>query len=178
MVYSNIDNQDFIVKGYRFNLKDFLLDNNLALKYKGGSLMIIRLCPTDYHRYHFPYSGTIKSVKKISGDYYSVSPIAIKKKIEILCMNKRSYIEIYNKKVGDFIIAEVGATMVGSIIHTYNNNVVNKGEEMGYFKFGGSTIILLFQKGEIKIDNDLISNSNNRLETEIHMGEHIGVFVN
>jgi len=177
LVYNNIDNQDFIVKGYKFDKNEFLLNDSLVEQYKGGSLIIIRLCPTDYHRYHFPLSGTIIRDVSISGSYYSVSPIALKKKVEIICLNKRSYLELTNKKYGNYIITEVGATMVGSIIHTFKSVNVDKGEEMGYFKFGGSTIVLLFPSNSIYIDKDLIENTNNGFETEIKMGEKIGVMI-
>ena len=175
LAYKDIDKQDFIVKSYKFNLNDFLLNDSLSNKYKGGSLIIIRLCPTDYHRYHFPISGYISKQVNIDGDYYSVSPIAIKKKIEIFCINKRTYTEIKTSGFGDMIYAEVGATMVGSIIQTYNSNYVKKGDEKGYFKFGGSTIILIFEKDKITIDKDLIENTNKKLETEVKMGESIGI---
>ncbi len=175
LAYSNIDNQDFMIKSYRFKLADYLQNNRLAKKFKGGSLLIIRLCPADYHRYHFPLSGTVTKTTNIDGNYYSVSPIAIKSKIEIFCMNKRSYTEFYNKYFENIIISEVGATMVGSIIQTYNTNVVKKGDEKGYFKFGGSTVVLIFKKGKLKIDTDIINNTNKGLETEIRMGEKIGV---
>lgn len=175
LVYNNIDNQDFIVKGYKFDKDEFLLNDSLVERYKGGSLMIIRLCPTDYHRYHFPLSGTIIRDVSIDGSYYSVSPIALKKKVEIICLNKRSYLEIKAENYSNYIIAEVGATMVGSIIHTFNSDNIVKGEEMGYFKFGGSTIVLLFPKNSLIMDQDLIDNTNNGFETEIKMGEKIGV---
>ncbi len=177
LVYKNINKQDFIVKGYRFNLEKFLSSEKLANKYRGGSLMIVRLCPTDYHRYHFPLSGEIINENKINGDYYSVSPIALKKRIEILCMNKRSYVEIHNNYIGDYLIVEVGATMVGSIIHSFSGKTIKKGEEMGYFKFGGSTIVLLFEKNKISIDKDLINNTIMNFETEIKMGEELANFV-
>jgi len=176
LVYKNIDNQDFIVKGYRFSLTKFLSNDKLANKYRGGSFLIVRLCPTDYHRYHFPLSGKIINENEIDGDYYSVSPIALKKKIEILCMNKRSYVEVHNDKIGEYLIVEVGATMVGSIIHSFSGKDIKKGEEMGYFKFGGSTIVLLFEKNKIKIDKDLINNTINGFETEIKMGENVAFF--
>ena len=74
---------------------------------------------------------------------------------------------------GDVIMAEVGATMVGSIKQTYKGNFVNKGEEKGYFKFGGSTVVLLFEKNKINIDEDLLINTAQGYETTIRMGERI-----
>ena len=174
LAYNNIDNQDFIIKGYRFDLKEYLLDQKLAAKYKNGSLLIFRLCPTDYHRFHFPISGNIHTEATIEGDYYSVSPIAIREKISIFCMNKRSYVEMQNPQFGSVIVSEVGATLVGSIIQTYIGSGVDKGDEKGYFKFGGSTVVLIFEKGKIVIDKDLIENTQKGLETAVIMGEKIG----
>ncbi len=172
--YENIDNQDFIVKSYRFNRQEFLQDSALAKTFAGGSLIIVRLCPTDYHRYHFPLSGKIVEAKKISGDYYSVSPIALRKKIELLCMNKREYVVLESKEFGKVLIAEIGATLVGGIVQTYKGPMVKKGSEKGYFKFGGSTVLLMFEKGRLKIDKDLLENTRKGLETAVLMGEHLG----
>jgi len=175
LAFPNILNQDFIVKGYKFNVKEYFQNQRIANEYKDGSLMIIRLCPTDYHRYHFPVNGTILSEKMINGDYYSVSPIALKKKIELISLNKRGYCVIETQKFGKVIMSEVAATMVGSMINTYEDKEIRKGEERGYFKFGGSTVILFFKKGSIHIDADILKNTLNGLETEIKMGEHIAV---
>lgn len=175
LAYKNISDQDFIVKGYRFNLDKYLSEKKLSEQFRNGSLIIIRLCPTDYHRFHFPLSGIVKNKMPLDGDYYSVSPIALRKKIAALCMNKRTHTILDNKQFGDVIISEVGATMVGSIIQTYTNIIVKKGQEKGYFKFGGSTVILIFQKGKLIIDDDLIENTKNGLETTIQMGAQIGI---
>jgi len=175
LVYPNIRNKDFIVKGYRFNVQEFIQDDELAEKYLNGSLMIFRLCPTDYHRYHFPVDGQVLEESKISGDYYSVSPIALRKKVELICMNKREYTLIQNSIFGSVLMMEVGATMVGSMVRTYENDRVERGEEKGYFKFGGSTVVLLLEEGAIEIDADLILNSNRGIETEVKMGERVGI---
>jgi phosphatidylserine decarboxylase len=172
-VFENIGKKDFYVKGYRFNIYEFLQDSLLASDYADGVMAIIRLAPPDYHRYHFPVDGKIVKKKKIDGDYYSVSPLALRKLAEIFCMNKREYTVIDTKEFGDVVMCEVGATMVGSIIDTYKSDLVTKGEEKGYFKFGGSTVVLLFEKGEVIVDDDLKKNSNRNLETSVEMGERI-----
>jgi phosphatidylserine decarboxylase len=175
MAYQNIENQDFIIKGYKFNIYDFLNDSSLAKKYKNGALVILRLCPTDYHRFHFPVDGIVEESKKIDGTLYSVSPIALREKTEIICRNKREYTRIKTIDFGDIILSEVGATMVGSIVNTYKTKTVLKAQEKGYFKFGGSTIVIVFEKDKIKIDEDLLKNSLKVLETEVKMGERIGI---
>ncbi len=175
LAYADVSKQDFIVKGYRFQLKSFLQNDSLASVYKHGSLLLLRLCPTDYHRFHFPVNGIVSKTVKIKGNYFSVSPLAIKQRIKIFCENKRDYNLITTQKFGNVLMSEIGATMVGSIIQTFRGTHAQKGAEKGYFKFGGSSIILLFRKGAIKIDPDLIRNTRNHFETEVKMGEHIAV---
>lgn len=174
LAYADISNSDFIIKGFRFDVSSFLENPVLAQKYSDGALIIIRLAPVDYHRFHFPVSGNLAPYIKIEGDYYSVNPFALRKKAEIFCLNKREYTIISNPLLGDVIMAEVGATMVGSIIQTYKGSFAKKGEEKGYFKFGGSTVILLFEKSKIDIDKDLLINTANGYETAVRMGERIG----
>ncbi len=174
LAYADISNSWFIIKGYRFDVSSFLDNPALAQKYHHGALLIIRLAPMDYHRFHFPVSGKISPNKQIDGDYYSVNPFALRKKAEIFCLNKREYTILSNPLFGDVVMAEVGATMVGSIEQTFKGSSVNKGEEKGYFKFGGSTVVLLFEKSKIHIDEDLLINTAKGYETTVKMGERIG----
>lgn len=176
LAYSDISNSDFIIKGYRFDVYSFLDNADIAQKYSDGALLIVRLAPMDYHRFHFPVSGKIAPNKKIEGYYYSVNPIALRKKAEIFCLNKREYTIISNPLFGDVVMAEVGATMVGSIEQTFEGSFANKGDEKGYFEFGGSTVVLLFEKNKIEIDNDLLINTAQGYETTVEMGERIGVY--
>ena len=171
--FQDISGQSFIVKGYRFDLKSFLQNDSLARVYNKGSLLLFRLCPTDYHRFHFPVGGKLSKVIKIQGDYYSVNPIALRKRIKIFCENKRDYQTIDSPVDGNVVMAEIGATMVGSIVHTFQGTIAMKGAESGYFQFGGSSIILLFKSGKIRIDNDLLKNTKSGLETEIKIGQWV-----
>ena len=176
LAYENVNNSDFYIKGFRFNVDSFLNDKELSKKYENGAMIVFRLAPPDYHRYHFPVSGvTGSSNTKIDGDYYSVNPLALRKKAEIFWLNKREYGIIKSPIFGDVVMVEVGATMVGSMIQTYTGTTVKKGQEKGYFKFGGSTVVLLFEKDKIKIDSDLLTNTQKGLETTIKMGEQIAV---
>ncbi len=175
LAYANISKSDFIIKGTRFDIFSFLNHARLAQNYLDGTLVIIRLAPFDYHRFHFPMSGRVSPITRIDGDYYSVNPLALRKMTEIFCLNKREFTIISNPLYGDVMMAEVGATMVGSIVQTYTGNFVKKGEEKGYFKFGGSTVVLLFEKNKIRIDEDLLINTLKGYETVIREGERIGV---
>ena len=165
----------FFVKGSEFSLEKYLNDKELFEKYKGGSMVVVRLAPADYHRYHFPLSGKVGVRNQINGYYYSVSPYAIKDNFGYFCENKRELTTLKTEKYGDVIISEIGATMVGGIEQTYTpNSTVTKGEEKGYFTFGGSSVMLLFEKGKVKIDSDILENTKNGYETKIYMGEKIG----
>lgn len=177
LAFENIsDVHSFFVKGREFTLREFLNDKNLAEKHQNDSLLILRLAPNDYHRYHFPYQGTVSEINPIKGDYFSVSPYALASNFaKVFCENKREYCTLSTKEKGEIIIAPVGATMVGGIIETYApNTTIKKGEEMGYFAFGGSTVVLLINKSKVKIDPDIMENTKNKIETYVKMGETIG----
>ena len=180
LAFENLDiEKEFYIKGDKFTLEEFFADKKLANKYKNGVFMIIRLAPIDYHRFHFPADGEISESKLIDGVYYSVSTYAIKKNFRILCENKREYSILKTKKFGDIAMFEVGATMVGGIKQSYkSNSYVKKGEEKGYFYFGGSTCVLVFERGKVKIDEDLLENTKKGIETKVYMGEKIGISLN
>lgn len=163
----------FFVKGLDFTLSSFLNNQTLAKKYRSGSMAIVRLAPADYHRFHFPASGNASVSSRIKGHYFSVSPLALNKGLRIFCENQREFCTLSTAKYGDVLLAEVGAAMVGSIIQTYQPGEVQKGDEKGYFAFGGSSLVLVFEKGKIRFDDDLISNTQKGLETSIKMGENI-----
>jgi len=175
LAYADISSSDFIIKGTRFDVLSFLNNADLAQNYLDGTLVVVRLAPPDYHRFHFPLGGSVSPITSIDGDYYSVNPLALREMAEIFCLNKREYTIVANPLFGNVVMAEVGATMVGSIVQTYTGNSVNKGEEKGYFKFGGSTVVLLFEKNKIRIDDDLLINTLKGFETAIKQGEGIGV---
>lgn len=180
LVFENLEKEkELFIKGDKFTLEEFFQDSELAKKYEGGVFLIVRLAPIDYHRFHFPCDGKIGASKLINGDYFSVSTHAIKKNFRIFCENKREFSILQTKNFGDITMFEVGATMVGGIKQSYTpDSFVKKGEEKGYFYFGGSTCILVFEKDKIKIDKDLIENTKNGIETKVYMGEKIGVAFN
>ncbi len=174
LAFQKIDDlATFFVKGLDFTLRSFLQDTSLAQKYRNGSMAIVRLAPADYHRFHFPVSGKASPSKKIKGHYFSVSPLALNNGLRIFCENQRDFCTLVTEKYGTVLLAEVGAAMVGSIIQTYRPGEVQKGAEKGYFAFGGSSLVLVFEEGKIQFDEDLILNTKKGLETSIKMGENI-----
>jgi phosphatidylserine decarboxylase len=166
----------FFIKGSEFDLNTFLQNKELSDKYRKGSMAIIRLAPPDYHRFHFPVGGEVGNITKIKGAYYSVSPLALRKNLQIFLENKRELCQVKSDNHGDVLIVDVGATLTGSIIQTFDeNSQIAKGQEKGYFAFGGSTTVLFFENKKVQFDPDLVANTLNGFETTIKMGEQIAV---
>lgn len=176
LAIENIDsNSSFRVKGFKYTVDDLIQDRSISKLYKNGTCLIFRLCPTDYHRFHFIDSGVCMNSTHIKGCYYSVNPVALKNIDRVFTENKREYSIFKSDNFDDIIYVEVGATFVGSIIQTYHPNIkITKGSEKGYFKFGGSTVILLLKEGIINLDEDIKVQSKLGIETSVKLGEKIG----
>ncbi|WP_339887402.1 phosphatidylserine decarboxylase [Rhodopirellula europaea] len=163
------------VKGEMFDLPTLLQDSALADRYASGSLLLSRLCPVDYHRFHFPAAGVPGESRLINGPLYSVNPIALRQNIHILTSNKRCLTPLETESFGTVLLLEIGATCVGSIQQTYSpGQAISKGDEKGYFRFGGSSTMVLFEPGRIQFDADLIENSRQHRELYARMGDHLG----
>lgn len=180
LIHPEIDQIDgFFVKGETFDLAKLLKDSALTEKYQKGAMVIARLCPTDYHRYHFPVTCTPSTVRLINGFLYSVNPIALARDISIFTKNKRTVCSLKTEQFGTVLFMEVGATNVGSIHQTFKpGELYEKGKEKGFFSFGGSTVILLFEPGTVSFDRDLVEYAKKRMEVRCLMGERIGVAAN
>jgi len=177
LAFQNVDaTAGFYAKGQHFDLAAFLGDAELAAQFAGGSMLISRLCPVDYHRFHFPVAGTAGEPRLVNGYLYSVSPIALRRNLSYLWQNKRMITLVESPVFGRVAVCEIGATMVGSIFQGFiPGRTVAKGEEKGLFKFGGSCVVTLFQPGRIKLDADLVQHSAEGLEVYARMGEQLGV---
>lgn len=177
LFYQNISLADgFAVKGKKFTLSRLLRDSGLASRYNQGSMVIARLCPSDYHRFHFPIDCIPSKPKLINGWLYSVNPLSVKKRIELFTQNRRMVTALDSESFGQVLCLEVGATCVGSIHQTFApGNFYEKGEEKGYFSFGASSMILLFEAGRIQFDEDLVQSSTTHEEIRCLMGQTMGV---
>jgi phosphatidylserine decarboxylase len=177
LFYEDVEKVDgFVVKGKKFDLKKLLQNETLANKFKDAGLVIARLCPLDYHRFHFPFDSFVHESQSIKGPLYSVNPLAIKQNIDIFTENKRSFTLLKTAGGKEVVFMEVGATSVGSIFQTFlPNHFVKKGDEKGYFSFGGSTLVLLFEKGSITFDNDLLNASKEHREIYCKFGQSMGL---
>lgn len=165
------------VKGREFTVERLLGDAypQDSKRYKNGALGIFRLAPQDYHRFHVPVDGVMQKPRTIEGEYYTVNPMAIRSALDVYGENVRVIIPIDSVAHGRVMVICVGAMMVGStVIVREEGEHVKRAEELGYFKFGGSTILLLFEEGMMQFDEDLVSNSNTALETLIRVGMSVG----
>ena len=137
--------------------------------------LIRRLTPPDCHRYCSPATGEIILSKKIQGKLHCVRPIALRT-VPVYIQNSREYQVIKTEQFGMMIQMEIGALLVGKIenyIRPLEKKYIQVGEEKGYFEFGGSTIILLFQKDAICMNGSLYKKNNNHAEIRVRMGEFI-----
>lgn len=166
-------NQLFSVKNVAFNLEKFLNQTELAHYFEGGTIVIIYLAPYDYHRFHFPFDCSASLSIKINGNYESVHPIAYEAGIQPLTENERILVNLYNHSQKVAFVA-VGALCVGRITMTYNQSLENhhKGAEIGYFSFGGSTIVMVFAKDYFQPSEEFLNSSFK----PIKMGQKIGSF--
>lgn len=176
LAFDNISISNLVqVKGIHYSLSELIGDDKIASEYEGGTCLILRLCPTDYHRFHFVDWGSAEKTNFINGNYYSVNPTALERIPKLYCQNKREWSIFHSENFGDIIHVEVGATCVGSIIQSYlPNTPVTKGSEKGYFKFGGSTTILFLKAKTVTIDEDILLQSSLGFESKVNMGESIG----
>lgn len=160
------------IKNSKYSVQELIKDDKIAKEYEEGICLVYRLSPAEYHRYIFCDDGTQKYIKSINGKLHTVNPI-IYDKYKVFLENYREVTQLYTNNFGKIIQIEVGALCVGKIVN-YDIKKINKYKEKGYFEFGGSTIIQLIKKDRIKIDNQIIENSRNKIETLVNIGEIIG----
>ncbi len=165
----------FCIKGHNYSLAHLLGSEARGAHYAKGAMVIARLCPIDYHRFHFPCSGLASPSQLIKGCLSSVNPVALKERLAIFTENKRMLSTLTSPLFGEVTLLEVGALAVGTIHETYPPNAyVAKGDEKGYFSFGGSALVLLFEEGRIAFDEDLVTASALGLEIRCLFGQSLG----
>ncbi len=172
-VYPITENRTFSVKGGTYTLASLLRNEDLAARFAGGTFLLFRLTKEDYHRYCYPDSGTKGENVRIPGLFYTVNPIALEK-VPVYKENTREYTVLNSENFGPILMMEVGATLVGRIVNDHGPGNVLRGQEKGRFEFGGSTVILCFEKGAVEIDPDILENTENQIETVVKQGEKIG----
>lgn len=161
------------IKDTMYSLSDLLGNHELAQQYDGGTCLVFRLSVDDYHRYCFIDDGSKEEDVYIKGVFHTVNPIA-NDYYPIYKQNSRSYSLLHTLHFDDVIYMEVGAMMVGKIVN-HSLDSFCRGDEKGYFEFGGSTIVVLLKKDIVEIDEDIVCHSLQHDETRVLMGEKIGM---
>lgn len=171
LVYKISDDLKVNIKGLDYSITELFKDNTIIQEYKNGYILVFRLCVDDYHRYSYIDNGSLIKTKQINGILHTVGPIAFKK-YKVLKENQREYSIIKTDNFDTIIQMEVGALLVGKI-KNYKKATFKKGEEKGYFLFGGSTIVIMV-KDIIKIKEEILKCSIDNIEVKVKMGEKIG----
>ena len=172
-VYPISENLVVNIKNIDYSVKSLLLDRELAEEFYGGWLYVIRLTVDNYHRYCYPDGGYQYENYYIPGFFHTVNPIALEN-TSVFAQNARAYTMMDTDNFGRIVQMEVGAMGVGRIVNHYEDTFVSRGQEKGYFEFGGSTICLFVRGDEVKPDADIVKNTLEGYETLVKMGEKIG----
>lgn len=158
-------------KGQRLSVAELVGDRALGERYARGTVICSRLCPVDYHRFHFPVPGVPGEPTTTNGWLGSVSPIALRRNLSWLWENRRQRVTLDAGPFGQVTMVAVGATNVGGIVETYApGRPVAKGDERGYFRFGGSWMATLFEPGKVRLADDLTSATAEGLELLARFG--------
>ncbi len=172
-VYTISEDLVLDIKGSKYTVQSLLRNGELAQQYAGGYCMILRLTVDDYHRYCYPDDGYKTDDVFLPGILHTVNPIALDF-ADIYTENQRMYTTLHSAHFGPIVQMEVGAMGVGRIVNHRGEGIVRRGEEKGYFEFGGSTIVLLLRKNCFTPDEDIVRNTAEGYETMVRQGEQIG----
>ena len=167
------ENTRFCVKHTVYSLAEITANRRLAEYFRGGEAVVIRLSVDDYHHYCYPASGYKSRNYVIPGKLHTVNPIAVGT-VPVYKQNAREYCLIRTEHFGTILQMEIGALMVGKICNLMGEGTVEKGEEKGYFEFGGSTVLLVFQRNSVRLKEKFFQNTGKKAETKIQMGQELG----
>ncbi|MFT6069442.1 MAG: phosphatidylserine decarboxylase [Bacteriovoracaceae bacterium] len=168
---SMTDEQTIPVKGKYLGAEALLNSEKWNNTFQDGPLLLARLCPVDYHRFHYPDNGTVLDYYKVKGKLHSVNPIALKEYADVFSSNVREVTILETENFGKLAYIEVGAMMVGKIVQSGDLKSFKRGDEKGYFLFGGSTVIVLGEKGKWKPDQEILDYTQKGIETYLQLGE-------
>jgi phosphatidylserine decarboxylase len=164
------------VKGRQFTVAGLLGAGRdaVAAGFAAGSLIVCRLCPADYHRFHYPAAGRAVDAWAVPGKLNSVNPRALELGLNVFAENRRAVTLLDLDVFGLCAFVEVGAFGVAGIVQTHPGGPFAKMDEKGYFRFGGSTLVLVFRAGGVAFDDDLCRHSAAGVEVLVRCGETIG----
>jgi phosphatidylserine decarboxylase len=162
------------IKGVPVSIAGLVDSAEISERCVGGYAFVFRLCPVDYHRFHFPDGGIPGGARRVPGVLHSVHVVAQRVVPDLFLQNERQVAVLESDHFGKLVLIDVGAMCVGTIIQTYTpGRRVERGDEKGYFAFGGSTTILLSERDRLIPDADLLASTASGIETLVRVGEPI-----
>lgn len=162
------------IKGLLLHPREILGENKFTECFLSGPALIARLCPVDYHRFHYPVDGCTLAQYHLGTRLHSVNPVALRACPSILKINERIVSILNTKNLGLLAYVEVGALCVGKIVQSHPTNApFKRGDEKGYFLFGASTVLLFGEKGRWDIAEDILKNTQKGLETFVRLGDTV-----
>lgn len=160
-------NGTFSVKEKPYTVKDLLGNSEYASQYVGGTYMVLYLSPADYHRIHSPVDGHVRKQVTLGEKSYPVNQAGLTYGKNPISGNYRQVTHLVCPNLKNCAVISVGAMFVNSIEMTNQSRDWVKGDEIGYFTFG-STVVLLFEKDAIQLETTIKPGSR------VRVGEKIG----
>lgn len=174
-VYPRVSGETVLpVKGTPYTVSELLGED--AAEFNNGSVIVCRLCPADYHRYHFIDDGELVAYRRLRGKYHSVNPLALQLGFPVFTQNLRTTARLRLKHCPQCAMVPVGAFGVASIHDHSDKEHFARGEEAGFFTFGGSTVIMVFPEGAADFDEDIVKHSAAGIETLVKVNSGIGTW--
>lgn len=147
-------------------LEDLLQNDAQVQRFSNGFYMVIYLSPSHYHKIHCPFGGEVSHISVLGERSYPVNQMGLKYGKKPLSHNYRVISEI-SYGYHSFVVAKIGAMFVNTITMTNSQMSLKKGDELAYFSFG-STVILLFEPNQLIVDDKIHHGKS------VFMGQSIG----
>ena len=173
--YAIEPDSSFAIKNSLYRVRDLIQDEALAERYAGGICLVFRLCASDYHHYCYIDDGRQGPNHYIEGQLHSVQPIACEH-YPIFTLNRRSWCRMDTDHFGPVIETEIDALIVGGIVNAPEGPMA-RGQEKGYFDLSGSTIVLLFEPGRVRLLPELASELEGDREVRVEQGMWIATAI-
>jgi phosphatidylserine decarboxylase len=168
--------QNFPIKGYSLDANELLGSAEYARLFKGGSVILARLSPVDYHHLHYFDAGTTIGHESLGKRLWTVNKNALQNDHEILFRNERKVQLLQTTNFGLIGFVEVGALSVGRIVQIHPlKEPFQRGTEKSVFRFGGSAVVVFGEPGAWTPSEDILRNTSNSVETLVRLGEEIAV---
>lgn len=171
--YKITDDLVIPIKQSEYSILDLVNNKRVAKEFEDGICLVFRLCVNHYHRYCYLDNAKKSKNVFIPGELHTVRPVALNV-LPVFTRNCREYTLLKTDNFGTVLQMEVGAMLVGKIVNKDEAKEVARGDEKGYFKYGGSTVVLLIKKNKVEFDEELFDATDEGMEIPVCMGQMLG----